>query len=183
MALRLLFIRKLILTSFAISAVCWIGSFTISFLLLTEKSFEFTSAQHVNLEIDFDNRYESFSKICSNNIKVQLVNFTGLISFGLTSFVNLVYNGLITGAIIKGLVVKSNDVNSIWLSMLPHSFELLGTFLSGAIGLSGFKIGKEVIQNDLRVISSELKGFILRAMVIALMVTIVAAYVESFLSV
>ena len=70
-------LRKSLSASFFVSGLIWSSSFLFSYILLGRESFEFESIQNNVLPIDFENQWESFLKISLNNVKVQLLNFTG----------------------------------------------------------------------------------------------------------
>jgi uncharacterized membrane protein SpoIIM required for sporulation len=58
----------------------------------------------------------------------------GGVFIGLGTLINAVYNGFFTADIFASAYHAGMSVNSILKATLPHSFELLGFWLSGAVG-------------------------------------------------
>lgn len=77
-----------------------------------------------------------FLIIFTNNIKGCLLNIAGGSFIGVVTIVNLAINGFYSADIIKNSFDNGMLVTQILKVTFPHSFELLGFWLSGAIGLS-----------------------------------------------
>ncbi len=124
------------------------------------------------IEID---GWNSVCQICINNINVGLINmaFT-LLSFGIISIIYLFYNGMILGLAVKqGLNLLS--VNEIIGLTLPHSFEFLGFILWGQTALLLFE---NICLNGKNTNSRILLSFI-----VGLMIIVLAAVIEVYVSV
>ncbi|WP_242386209.1 stage II sporulation protein M [Phocaeicola sartorii] len=76
-----------------------------------------------------------FFIIFTNNIKGCFLNIAGGSFIGIVTILNLTINGFYSADIIKKSFDNGMTVAQILKVTLPHSFELLGFWLSGAIGL------------------------------------------------
>ena len=81
-----------------------------------------------------------FVKILINNMLVILFNISGCYIFGLTPIFSLISNGFFIGFWLK-FVMLNIDNRYIFLikKFMPHSIEIVGIILSGAIGIKGVK--------------------------------------------
>lgn len=90
----------------------------------------FNGAQQAIQYISQGEDYNAFVVIFKNNLKGCALNVLGGVSLGMTTIFNLFYNGFLLGDILS----TCNDMKII-NKILPHSFELIGLWLSGGIGL------------------------------------------------
>lgn len=74
----------------------------------------------------------TFVNIFSSNIKVVLINILGGLSFGVLTFLNLIYNGIVMAYLLK--VIYMIDTK-LYLVLLPHSFEIIGFIIAGVVGI------------------------------------------------
>jgi uncharacterized membrane protein SpoIIM required for sporulation len=81
-----------------------------------------------------DNR-SAFLLIFTNNLKGCLLNIFGGVMLGLGTVINLLYNGFFSADMFKSSYDAGLSLSKILNVTLPHSFELIGFWLSGAIGL------------------------------------------------
>lgn len=79
-------------------------------------------------------KYELFFEIFFNNLKSCVFNIVGGVMFGLGTLINLLMNGFVTADMLHNSYQKGLPVTLIIKHTLPHSIELLGVWLSGAIG-------------------------------------------------
>lgn len=70
--------------------------------------------------------------IIKNNLNVLLINFIGIFSFGVLSFVNTAYNGFTLTYILRS-ASNSYSFDQLLDNILPHSIELIGLLTSSAI--------------------------------------------------
>jgi|SRR5690606_12698926 len=89
------------------------------------------------LFIDNDNslvKKETLSvpNILITNLQVCLVNILGGFTFGLTTILNLIYNGFVFSFLLKLIYVVNLKY---FANLLPHSCEVVGFVISGAVGL------------------------------------------------
>lgn len=80
------------------------------------------------------NDWEAFVLIAKNNIQSCFINIIGGIVLGIATIFNLIFNGFFSADIIMLAHNGGLSIQEILKSILPHSFELIGFWLSGAIG-------------------------------------------------
>jgi len=127
------------------------------------------------------NKKEAFILIVTNNLKGCIYNVAGGVSLGIVTLINLCYNGFFSANIIMAHYKSGMSISNILKLTLPHSFEFLGFWLSGGIGLY---IAWEIInvirgKVDFPFIIYKKIGFYL---VITIIITLLAAYVEAFIT-
>jgi uncharacterized membrane protein SpoIIM required for sporulation len=76
----------------------------------------------------------AFILICTNNLKNCILNIGGGTMLGIGTLLNLIFNGFILADIVISSYKSGLSIESILKTTLPHSFELVGFWLSGAIG-------------------------------------------------
>lgn len=125
---------------------------------------------------------EAFLLVFKNNIKSCMINVCGGVSLGVCTIVNLAYNGFATSDMFVVSYQSGFSLSDILKTTLPHSFELIGFWLSGAMGLMIayrlllFMRGREDISRDF------LKQMCIMAFIV-FVTTLCAAYVETHISV
>jgi len=127
------------------------------------------------------NRKDAFVLIFINNIKGCLLNIVGGVVLGLGTFFNLVFNGFGSADMFVASYEAGLSINEILKATLPHSFELLGFWLSGGMG---FYFAWSIIQ-FIRKNESFSSHFYKQMGVCAIIVFILilsAAYVEAYIS-
>ncbi|MFU0789024.1 stage II sporulation protein M [Virgibacillus proomii] len=114
-----------------------------------------------------------------NNIKAILVFIAGLLTFGISSIIQLTLNGMMLGVGIEGLTNRTTLLES-FLYILPHGlFEIPAIILAGAIGLYPYKIIISLIKGQ------KIKvNFVNMIYIIGLIVSllVLAAFVESYIT-
>jgi uncharacterized membrane protein SpoIIM required for sporulation len=129
-----------------------------------------------------DDHKSVFLLIFKNNLKGCLVNIFGGIMLGLGTLMNLIYNGFFSADVFKSSFDAGLSLSEILKVTLPHSFELIGFWLSGAIG---FYIAWHLLQL-MRGKESLPKGFyktVGTGAALVFVIIFVAAYVEAYISV
>ncbi len=81
-------------------------------------------------------RWSAFCMIFNNNIKVCIINIIGGVMLGIVTMFNLVVNGFLAADTFANLHDNGMKVSKILECTLPHSVELVGIWVSGAIGFS-----------------------------------------------
>jgi stage II sporulation protein M len=125
---------------------------------------------------------EAFRLILHNNLKVALINIVGGVLFGIGTFVNLAQNGFYSASVFSTLHDNGMKWSDITIHTLPHSFEMLGIWLSGGLGFRITYLLSTAVRKDEypALIDYKIIGIgILASMLIILF----AAYVEAFISI
>jgi uncharacterized membrane protein SpoIIM required for sporulation len=82
--------------------------------------------------------------ILTNNLKVIFLMLAGAITFGLSTFINLIFNGFNFGLLVSNAYNGGMPTKLILALTIPHGiFEIPAMFISA---VAGFKIPYEVIQ-------------------------------------
>ena len=122
-----------------------------------------------------------FAKILKNNVKVCLINIAGGSIFGVCTVVNLAANGYnLADVVIYAL--KQGMSQSMIISLLaPHSFELLGIWLTGAVGLI---LAKYVIRYAFKSIIPSYFEFrtIIYSSLAGIAIIVLAAWIEVYVT-
>jgi len=132
--------------------------------------------------ISIHDRWNTFILIFKNNIKGCLFNIIGGFLLGLGTFFNLIINGFYTADVFVFSYNSGVTIQTIIKITLPHSFELIGFWLSGTIGFSiawviiQFMKGKEILANLF------LKQ-IVSCVILVFISIIMAAYIEAYVSI
>ncbi len=116
--------------------------------------------------------------ILSTNCLVLATCLSGLVTFGVSSFLTLFLNGLVLGITWNQLTAA--DTPAVVLGrILPHgSLEIPGLLLAGAVGISGIRFSYYLYAGHLM----ELRSFLRMVCVglsVALILIVLAAQVES----
>jgi uncharacterized membrane protein SpoIIM required for sporulation len=185
--------NKFILYCFAIAFFCWLIPFLIGifFIEIPELSIETIENEQYNGALKAvdktikllqeSNRKDAFIVIFKNNIQGCILNILGGVMLGLGTLVNLLINGFFFANMSVAAYESGLSFESILKVTLPHSFELIGFWLSGAMG---YYIAWNIIQ-----VMRGKEGFtgcfykILGiCLVLVLLIILSAAYVESYIS-
>ncbi|MED0774099.1 stage II sporulation protein M [Bacillus siamensis] len=138
----------------------------------------FTSGQ---AQVDKSLLRLGYISILKNNLLAALNLSSGLFTFGLSSLISLIINGLVIGN-----AVKSSSYFLHWyeiiLRILPHGiFEIPGIIIASTVGLSPIKLIFDLVKGkkiELRLYVNQL--FILIS--ISVILIVIAAFVEAFIS-
>lgn len=135
------------------------------------------------IDLLFEDKYfDAFILVFKNNMKSCIINIAGGFTFGFVTIINLLINGFISADIMLSSHKFGLSVTSICRLTLPHSFELIGFFLSGAIGffiasrLYYLIIGEKTITNIF------FKHLFLYFLLVFLMISL-ASYVEIYVTI
>lgn len=142
---------------------------------------EDTFVSEVNTLMNNGELSKVFYMIFSNNIKGCFVNIMGGFTLGITTAFNMLFNGFSASDIFTTVAESDMGISGVLETTLPHSFELIGFWLSGAIGLSitwqliRFMRGRDIF-NMLYVRQLVLATIIMTVLILG------AAYVETYVS-
>lgn len=118
------------------------------------------------------------SGILSDNFRVVVTCVSGLVTFGLSSFLTLFLNGLVLGITWRQLTTVDTPVEVLG-RLWPHgSLEIPGLMLAGAVGLSGVRFSYYLYQGRLKELRSFIK-FVGLGLAVALLLILTAALIES----
>lgn len=79
-----------------------------------------------------------------NNGKVVLQLLAGAVMFGLTTFIGLVFNGVMLGSIVATAFERTSDFVFVALLIAPHGiFEIPALFMASAVG---FRVPHQVVR-------------------------------------
>ena len=122
---------------------------------------------------------EKFSRIALNNFKCILLNYVGILTFGLSSTFSLFRGASMSGYIFGSSIVSNGFLYSIY-KILPHAFELWAVISSASesmhIGFAFFSkcMNRRIIKVDFH---KTLNIFILNTIII-----IISAFCEVYIS-
>ena len=128
----------------------------------------------------FDNSNPGFLFFFKHNINVALLLWSGALTFGGTTLLNLAFNGVVLGSAIKTTVTQIGLTKTLLL-ILPHGiFEIPGMIIAGA---AGFKIPYELLRFALgkkeEIISEEDAKEFFKLVLISIILIFIAALIES----
>jgi uncharacterized membrane protein SpoIIM required for sporulation len=131
--------------------------------------------------ISENNNEKVFILILENNAKGCIVNIIGGATIGAGTIMNTAYNGAYSAYALVNAHKSGMSGHSILKLTLPHSFELIGFWLSGSIG---FYIAWNLIQAMRGNIYSTRNFFKTIGISVFIMFLIIgaAAYVEAYIS-
>ncbi len=89
-------------------------------------------------ETSYSNEAERFKEIVTNNISCNINNLKGVALFGLPTVINVALNGLVHGNQLAQIIHHPyTEKGTLRIKrILPHSFELIGLFLSGGVAFN-----------------------------------------------
>ena len=128
-----------------------------------------------------NNSFEVFVLIFLNNIKCCLINILSGVLFG----IGTLFCTFINGFMVADMFVychQTMSVEEMLVTTLPHSFELLGFWLSGGVGFIIAWRFKRFVFNEEQIDKVFIKKICLLTGVASLL-TLGAAFVESYISV
>ncbi|XRO76343.1 stage II sporulation protein M [Methanocaldococcus sp. 10A] len=126
----------------------------------------------------------NFPTILLNNLKVIFLMLAGSITFGLSTFINLIFNGFNVGVLIGSTFQTNEPLKLILALILPHGiFEIPGMLISAT---AGFKIPYEITlylldKKEKPLTEEDIKEF-LKLALISIILIIIAAFVEVYIT-
>ncbi|PTX15047.1 putative membrane protein SpoIIM required for sporulation [Pontibacter mucosus] len=165
--------------AFLCSFIIWL----IGFILGVHYKIDFTSLNNYGEGVSLFTQKEPLSlslDILRNNLYVLIFNLTGVVVLGISTAINLVFNGFFLGQMISA-GISNLSLGKTILIVLPHSLELLGLWLGGCVGFAGAKmliqyfVTKDAIRED--------NLFLLgKVFMVAVLLTVLAAFTEVYVS-
>jgi len=129
-----------------------------------------------------ENHNKVFYLIISNNIKVVIINILGGVFLGLGTFVNLAQNGFFAADVFCTVHKRGMSWSKIIEYTAPHSFEMIGIWLSGGIGFYIALLFINMMVKNKYPNSINFKIIIGSIVSIALIITS-SAYIEAYVSI
>ncbi|ADC70051.1 protein of unknown function DUF95 transmembrane [Methanocaldococcus sp. FS406-22] len=126
----------------------------------------------------------TFLGILTNNLKVILINLSGSVLFGFTTFVNMLYNGFVIGLEVKGLFFIGADLKYILITILPHGIFEIPAILISAV--AGFKIPYEIVlylldKKEKPIANEDIREF-LKLAIMSIILIVIAAFIEVYIT-
>ncbi|MCQ6253350.1 stage II sporulation protein M [Methanocaldococcus sp.] len=126
----------------------------------------------------------NFPFILTNNLKVIFLMLAGSITFGLSTFINLIYNGFNVGVLIGSTFQTNEPLKLILALILPHGIFEIPALLISAV--AGFKIPYEITlylldKKEKPITEEDIKEF-LKLALISIILIIIAAFVEVYIT-
>jgi uncharacterized membrane protein SpoIIM required for sporulation len=122
--------------------------------------------------------------ILTNNLKLIFLMLAGSITFGLSTFINLIFNGFSFGMLISNAYNSGMSTKLILALTIPHGIFEIPAMLISAV--AGFKIPYEVIQylrdkKEKPITEEDIKEF-LKLAGISIVLIVIAAFVEVYIT-
>lgn len=184
---------KIFWISFIVSIILWSLPFVIRlfFLQLPEVHIESSKLQpsgtnqvvsEIFQSVKSNDRWNAFYLIFKNNLNGCVLNILGGVLLGLGTVFNLLINGFYTADVFATTYHSGVSLQKIVTSTLPHSIELIGFWLSGAIG---FYIAKLIVDLMREKAVDYLKALktIGVSTFISFTIILIAAWIEAFISI
>jgi len=130
----------------------------------------------------FKTQREAFRTILTNNTRVAVTNGSGAFTFGITTVASLSINGLATGHLIKRHIVHGMSVHTVLAYTLPHSIELIGVWLAGAVGLRGATVVFSLVRGRAQDQSAQTLMILISAFLLSLGIILIAAWLEAYVT-
>jgi len=185
--------KNIILYFIAIAFFCWLLPFIlrIFFIEIPEIPVSESKIQDINTTknvgeqviqtLTQHNHKDAFTLIFKNNLKGCIINILGGVTLGLGTLINMLLNGFFSADMFANSYKIGLSIPTILKVTLPHSFELIGFWLSGGMG---FYFAWNIIQ-FMRGKESFSPHFIRQMGISTLLVFLIilsAAYVEAYIS-
>lgn len=103
------------------------------FGISTEPSTIFTTSNPNTIEI-------TFLSIFIHNLKAIFVNISGLVTFGITTSINIFLTAFLLGLNIRRAIDANYSIIFILQHTLPHFTEYFAIFISGYLGFTGIEL-------------------------------------------
>jgi uncharacterized membrane protein SpoIIM required for sporulation len=187
--MKILIRHKIFFRSLTIAFSFWLLPFLIRifFVEMPEINVDKIENQPENLMTKImqslidDDKYTAFTLIFKNNLKGCILNIIGGVMLGIGTLFNILFNGFFSADIFVSSYKAGLSITSILKVTLPHSFELIGFWLSGAIG---FYIAWNMIQfmRGTNSFSSHFYKQVGIGSAVVFIIILLAAYIEAYIS-
>lgn len=183
---------KKIFISTLLAFLIWITPFLLTLLLskdnnvqnffIPENKEEDNIVQKIFDAYSQDDKAEAFRLIFLNNSKVAIINIIGGMLLGLGTFVNLLFNGFYAAIVFSSIYQNGMEVAKIIEHTAPHSFEMIGIWLSGGLGFYIALLMLNMMFKNIKPKTKDIKAIIVSIIGVFLII-LLAAYVEAYFSV
>ena len=139
----------------------------------------FSSSKKLDIQ-NIHNKSNDFFIILQNNLKLLIRLLVGSCIFGITTFIELFFNGIYFGSVCS-YYLKFNNYNIILFLTLPHGiFEIPAIIMAGA---AGFKIPYEIVRylagkKEQPLTKEDVKEYLTLAL-ISIILIVIAAWIEA----
>jgi uncharacterized membrane protein SpoIIM required for sporulation len=184
--------NKLFIYSILLAFALWFLPFMLRILVVempqidTDKlqqlpNVENKAVQETLQHLSDGNKQAAFVSIFTNNIKGCILNILGGVFLGLGTLISLAFNGFVFADVMVSIHSAGMSIHDILRTTLPHSFELIGTWLSGGIG---FYIAWLIIcfMQGKKSFTSRTCKLIGMYSIVVFLIILSAAYVEAFIT-
>lgn len=141
-----------------------------------------TIMESMNTAYHQNDSFRLFSIIFRNNMIGCVINIMGGVLLSVPTICNLVYNGFMASDTFTMLHSNGISIWNIAKTTLPHSIELIGFWISGAIG---FMISYRLVQmmrNKADIKMTSLRKLFFMC-ILVLIIILIAAFIEAYVSV
>ncbi|SFA44189.1 Stage II sporulation protein M [Pedobacter suwonensis] len=168
---------------FILSLVTYAMGIAVCFCIDIDTSFSKSDTEKIETfysGFKQEKKTQVLSHIIKNNLNVLLINFIGIFSFGVLSFINTAYNGFTLTYILRS-ASSAYSSEQLLNNILPHSIELIGLLISTAIS---FYCGVHFFKFCF--IKTQPKKFklnqIIYLAIVSVFITIIAGFFEVYVS-
>jgi uncharacterized membrane protein SpoIIM required for sporulation len=134
----------------------------------------------INLLYNND-KFSAFVLIFKTNLKACVFNISGGAMFGIGTIINLIYNGFMMADTFLLIYGSGTNFSIIFKRTIPHSFELIGLWLSGGMGLY-IAYNILFLMEGKRSFTRQFYSVIGIGCVVTFIIILSAAYVETYIS-
>ncbi|AEH06440.1 stage II sporulation protein M [Methanothermococcus okinawensis] len=126
----------------------------------------------------------NFPTILLNNLKVIFLMLAGAITFGFSTFINLIFNGFNVGILIGSTFQTNEPLKLITALILPHGIFEIPAMLISAV--AGFKIPYGITlylldKKEKPITEDDIKEF-LKLALISIILIVIAAFIELYIT-
>lgn len=182
---------RVLLFCFVIAFLVWLVPFLVRMLFMNTIIISHSTpnqetglniVKQITEHLNNNDKWSAFYLIFTNNLKVSVINIIGGVFLGIGTFVNLLFNGFYTADVFSTVHANGTSWNTILAHTLPHSFEMVGIWLSGGLG---FFIAKNIfdIMIKNRYPTAMFYKIIVSGILISGLIILIAAYIEAFVSI
>ncbi|HSD09291.1 stage II sporulation protein M [Flavobacterium sp.] len=170
-----------------LSFLLWVLPFIIRLFFINVVEIKISSSKSIDIVSKItthalkNDTSSVFCLIFINNLKCCLINIGGGIMLGVATASNLIMNGFFAADTFATIHKNGMGIGQILKHTLPHCFELLGIWLSGAIGFSIAKLIIDFMRGKDFPNSDHFK-FLGKFSLLILLIILSAAFVEAYIS-
>ena len=184
--------KKAFFTCLFLSITLWIGAFSYGFRNNSESHMKKSEKNNKTEKISTHSivanylkkgdNFSIFKLIFTNNLKCCIINTAGASLLCIPTVYNSLYCGFVIGCQIADIVNDKTHSRERLTKVLPHSFEVVGLWLSGANGFFLLYIMFWILKKNERFTNKGLK-LIGYSMASSVFIILFAAIIEAFISI